>query len=83
VTAHHDHVAPIPSVAQYGVARAPLFVNQWFTEPQCRMPPMQMQPRSLDGMESAVKQTAFSMVQAAPLIEIDPAGAPAGGVVAA
>ena len=67
----------------YGVAGALLLVNQWFTEPQCMMPPMQMQPRSLDGVDSAVKQTALLMLQATPLSEIEPAGAVAGGVVAA
>ena len=68
----------------YGVAAALLFVNQWFTEPQCMMPSaMQMHPRSLDGVDSAVKQTALVMLQAAPLSEIEPAGAVAGGVVAA
>ena len=65
----------------YGVAGAPLFRNQWFTEPQCRVPPWQMQPRSLDGVDSCVKQTALGMLQGAPLIE--GSVAPAGGVVAA
>jgi len=60
-----------------------VLVNQWFTEPQCIMPPMQMQPRSLFGIESAVKQTAFGIVHGTPLSEIEPTGAFAGGVVAA
>jgi hypothetical protein len=40
-----------------------------------------MQPRSLPVLESAVKQTVFSLVHATPLREIEPVGAPAGGML--
>jgi hypothetical protein len=44
---------------------------------------MQMHPRPLLAVDSAVKQTAFMTVQGIPLSEIDPAGASAGTMVAA
>lgn len=58
------------------------------TEPQCMlMPPpasaMQMHPRPLVAVDSAVKHTALRMLQGMPFNEIDPAGAFAGTMVAA
>jgi hypothetical protein len=71
----------------YVVAGSLLFVNHLFTDPQCNDAiPLagsvrQMQPRSLPVLESAVKQTVFSLVHATPLREIEPVGAPAGGML--
>jgi hypothetical protein len=62
----------------------PLNVNQPFTEPQCMIPSaMQMQPRCELAVFSAVKQTALVLVQATPFSDTLPAGAAAGGIVAA